>query len=760
MSVIEFDLVIGKNDVSKTLDSIKESAKNTQSSINSMLLGISEVKKETSNLDKNKSIDKTSMSFGKLTSVAFGVVGGITAAGYALKEFFGSAIEAEESVSRLEISLKQTGIFTQKVSEDFKKLASSIQETSVYTDSQVLSTMGLLQTIGQFTKEGLEKATKATIELASAMRIDLETAASLVGKAANGNSESLKKYGINVRKGSDDTETFANVLKELSRLNGSTEAEINTLGGAFVYLANQISGTVELFSKAVAGASNLKYAVVGIGKEIRDFRKSIEEKSAKENTIDALIFSVRALSKEFNVAYSVYEKFFKKLSSKEQNTQRLNTEDFLAGNKSLDAILNPEINNTIPKKYALMIGDIAKEVKNETGNLLLPTEERRKKARLSAIDSELELLKSISKGIKEEEDSLVKLKSILPKSETETIQQEYDSRIKMVKELADKGTIYQEEAAAYLYDIEKDYADKLNEYKKKQEEKRIADLQPLIQQSSMVATSVLGGREGARSLLQGGASAVGSMFGGPAGGQAASQIVGLLSQGGDANREMIKQFSEAVPEFTRNIVESIPVIIDEVVKQTPKIVDGLVKQFSDPKLWEGMVKNLSRAAVNLATMQVKAFMNYIPKFFSDFGKNLISAIVDGFKKAVGSVGDAVGGFVESIPVVGSLYSGVKNILGFAQGGQVKQVPSGFPSDSFPARLTSSELVVDRDTTRKLTDFLDSNSGNDTSITDAILIKILDKLSEPINVSTSANVNGKAFADIILQLNRNNARLTV
>lgn len=74
-------------------------------------------------------------------------------------------------------------------------------------------------------------------------------------------------------------------------------------------------------------------------------------------------------------------------------------------------------------------------------------------------------------------------------------------------------------------------------------------------------------------------------------------------------------------------------------------------------------------------------------------------------------------------------------------------------DSLPALLAPKELVVDRSTTKQLKDFLNQDSS--TALTE---IKAI--LERPITVTTKAEVNGQAFADIILQLNRRNARLAI
>jgi hypothetical protein len=111
--------------------------------------------------------------------------------------------------------------------------------------------------------------------------------------------------------------------------------------------------------------------------------------------------------------------------------------------------------------------------------------------------------------------------------------------------------------------------------------------------------------------------------------------------------------------------------------------------------------------------------------------------------------------------VSSTVSTIKKIFKFADGGQIfaKSVPSGFPNDSFPAMLQSGELVVDRSTASGLRDFINrENAGGGGDVNTSLLSQILSIVSAPIMVDTSVQVNQKAFADIILQLNRQNQRL--
>ena len=101
-------------------------------------------------------------------------------------------------------------------------------------------------------------------------------------------------------------------------------------------------------------------------------------------------------------------------------------------------------------------------------------------------------------------------------------------------------------------------------------------------------------------------------------------------------------------------------------------------------------------------------------------------------------------------------------LGFAEGGLVSSVPSGYPNDTFPARLSTNELVIDRKTTTKLKKSLDKKTYGpvDMRETNDKLDILIDLLSRPQDIKSSVSLNKKTFANIILELNRNGARLTV
>jgi len=114
--------------------------------------------------------------------------------------------------------------------------------------------------------------------------------------------------------------------------------------------------------------------------------------------------------------------------------------------------------------------------------------------------------------------------------------------------------------------------------------------------------------------------------------------------------------------------------------------------------------------------------------------------------------------------VGGVLGQVGKALGFAKGGIVPlyaadgaMVPRG--TDTVPAMLTPGEMVIPRDMVGELGAFLSSQNSSDGGQM-ATLAAILSAVQAPIVVKTEAKVNQNAFADIILQLNRQNMRLAV
>ena len=168
----------------------------------------------------------------------------------------GKAIEAakvqEEAVNSLNVALQMTGKYSESASEDLQKFASELQSTTKYGDETILKTMGLIQSLGNLSESGLKEATTAAANLSSALGIDLNSAATLVGKAAAGEIGSFSRYGVVIKSGATNAETFANALDALNRkFGGAAAGQVNTFAGAYAQLSNVFGDVLEVIGDAI-----------------------------------------------------------------------------------------------------------------------------------------------------------------------------------------------------------------------------------------------------------------------------------------------------------------------------------------------------------------------------------------------------------------------------------------------------------------------------------------------------------------------------
>lgn len=222
---IDFDLIVNKNGLDKALDSgIKKS-------------------------DELKGILKTAIGVfgGNLITKGFDTLtGAVTDLIDVAKDSIRAAAEQEVAVNNLNSALSRAGVLTKETSKDLQDYASQLQNTSIFGDDAALNTLALLTSLTKLDKDGLKQATQATLDLASALNIDLNTASLLVSKAANGNVSAFSRYGIQIEQSASASQTFANTLTALSnQFGGAAQAKLNTYSGAVTALSNSYGDLFE-----------------------------------------------------------------------------------------------------------------------------------------------------------------------------------------------------------------------------------------------------------------------------------------------------------------------------------------------------------------------------------------------------------------------------------------------------------------------------------------------------------------------------------
>ena len=156
------------------------------------------------------------------------------------------AANQEVAINNLNQSLARAGILTPQVSQSLLAFSTALQASSTFTDDQAQASLALLASLTRLDAEGLKGATQAAANLATVLGIDLDSATRLVAKAANGNITAFQRYGIEIRAGANDAETFANTLKVLNeRFGGAAQGQLRTFSGSLVALKNAYSDLLE-----------------------------------------------------------------------------------------------------------------------------------------------------------------------------------------------------------------------------------------------------------------------------------------------------------------------------------------------------------------------------------------------------------------------------------------------------------------------------------------------------------------------------------
>jgi hypothetical protein len=189
--------------------------------------------------DLTSQVKATALGFVSATAI----IGAAKAAFGALTEFVSSSVAAyaaqESAVKRMTTALQTQGTATPQVIGQFKDMASQFQNTTVYADELVNEMQALLVQVGNVMPSQMKGALKAATDLASGLGIDLRTATMLVGKAFEGETGTLKRYGIVIDEAKLKTEGVTAVMDAIqSKFGGQAQSEIETYAGKVKQLAN------------------------------------------------------------------------------------------------------------------------------------------------------------------------------------------------------------------------------------------------------------------------------------------------------------------------------------------------------------------------------------------------------------------------------------------------------------------------------------------------------------------------------------------
>jgi len=234
-------------------------------------------------------IADTKKAIGGMAAFAVGIGTAIIAARKLVKigtDMVNAFGEQEQAEAKLAAAVRATGREHEISVERMGKLASSLQKVTTFGDEATLSAMAMTQQLSNLSQEGLENVTPGILDFAAAMDVDLNTAATLVGKTLGSTTNALTRYGVEVDMSGTKAEKLASITQALNdKFGGTAEALAETtLGGMAQFqnavgdlkeaggemLAEFLSPTIKRLTDLITAANEARQAT----KEFRDAHKT------------------------------------------------------------------------------------------------------------------------------------------------------------------------------------------------------------------------------------------------------------------------------------------------------------------------------------------------------------------------------------------------------------------------------------------------------------------------------------------------------
>lgn len=421
------------------------------------VLVTAEVDKAIKNL---KSVDRQTGATEKM----FKQLGGAIGAAFSVKaivDFSSQSIklynEQKRAVEVLNSVLESTGATAWTSSTKLQEMASSLQKVTNYGDETILSMQQVLLGFRNIKGDNFEEATKAILDMATVMKMDLSSAAQSIGKALDDpihGMDSLKKQGFNFTEAQKkviqsflDAGDAASAQKIiLDELNGTFGGAAEAAADSATQIKNAFGDMQEGIGEFLSGFVNNKVGEViikglsflgeafGSFHDNIEFLKAIKSEAAynqwyatlvPEKQIEAATYKINELSaaiiqlKDDSLGPSAREEIISSLNLRDEDWDRI----MEGGEEALEEILNQRLE--MWQDELQMLKDIAK-----TDQDLQEQENKRADAEAAINNLMLEISKNYEKLGKD--DPAIQLKNY--EKELEEIKKKREELLKPVKD--------------------------------------------------------------------------------------------------------------------------------------------------------------------------------------------------------------------------------------------------------------------------------------------------------------------------------------
>lgn len=206
--------------------------------------------------DRSRRIQRTFTNLQRSIAGVFAFIG----AGALVRSIVRATAEAEEAMGLLRNAVEQNGGAAGRTTERLAEMATELQRVTTYGDEAIMGAEQLLLRFQSIQGTNFDRALESTLDLAAAMRMDLQGAAKLVGKALESpvkGMTQLERSGVVLDKSQRDlikrlvdtgrqAEAQQALLDGLEqRYHGAARAARDTFGGALQGLQNALGDLLE-----------------------------------------------------------------------------------------------------------------------------------------------------------------------------------------------------------------------------------------------------------------------------------------------------------------------------------------------------------------------------------------------------------------------------------------------------------------------------------------------------------------------------------
>jgi hypothetical protein len=222
-----------------------------------------------------------------------------------------SALEAEETQAGLLATLEAQGTAMPSVITAYEQYASALQAATVFSDDAAVAAQRILARFGVMPRD-MERALKATADLAQELGKTLPEAATMLGRAIDGNTTAFEKAHIEIKATAGETASFEDVLRSVeAAMGGAAEKAGNTLPGQLKKLENSWDNVKESMGRAITSNETVRTLLADVNSVLMTNTGELKNNAAVTNLVsDAVIL----LAKGFTLAIDGMDFFQKELT--------------------------------------------------------------------------------------------------------------------------------------------------------------------------------------------------------------------------------------------------------------------------------------------------------------------------------------------------------------------------------------------------------------------------------------------------------------